>query len=867
METKSLRHSRTKSGTSNADFPIIGIGASAGGLEALEQFFENMPTDNGMAFVVIQHLDPDYIGIMPELLQRITTMKVFQATDKLVLKPNHVYVIPPNKSMSILRGALFLFEPIESRGLRLPIDYFFKSLAFDQKEKSVGIILSGMGSDGSQGLIKIKEMNGIALVQEPTNAKFDGMPRSAINAIHADIVAPVNKLPEKLTAYLKHTPVATSDLITDIKNTSNLEKIIILLRAQTGHDFSLYKKNTMFRRIERRMNVHQIDKIHNYVRFLQENPKETEILFKELLIGVTNFFRDAAVWEKLKTEIFPRMFTEFPNGYAFRAWVTGCSTGEEAYTLAIIFKEAYENIKLEKKFSLQIFATDLEVDAIEIARKGEYSSNIVANVSAERISQFFTGYQGGFKINSFIREMVVFAPQNVIKDPPFTKMDFLSCRNMLIYMEPELQKRLMTLFHYSLNPGGIMLLGSAENESSGNGFFTLMDSKLKFFRRSELPRLPELSNFPSSFSQQKITLIEAQQKPMKEIENIQTLADRLLLQRFSPASVLINDQGDILYITGKTGKYLEPAAGKANMNIYAMAREGLNTMLTGAIRKAKQNYESVELRSSKVKTNGGTQYVNVSIQQIEKPEALKGSIIIVFADIITPIPENQTKKTTGKISSIQQQELENELQRANEELQNTREEMQTSQEELKSTNEELQSTNEELQSTNEELTTSKEEMQSLNEELQTVNVELQSKISDFILANNDMINLLNSTDIATLFLDKELNIRRFTEQLSKIVKLRPSDIGRPFTDLVNNLEYPEITNHAKEVLRTLIYKETAISTNSGNWFNVRIMPYRTFDDKIDGLVITFIDITVAKKLEIELSKTVDLLREHNLYKP
>jgi len=867
METKSLRHSRTKSGTSNADFPIIGIGASAGGLEALEQFFENMPTDNGMAFVVIQHLDPDYIGIMPELLQRITTMKVFQATDKLVLKPNHVYVIPPNKSMSILRGALFLFEPIESRGLRLPIDYFFKSLAFDQKEKSVGIILSGMGSDGSQGLIKIKEMNGIALVQEPTNAKFDGMPRSAINAIHADIVAPVNKLPEKLTAYLKHTPVATSDLITDIKNTSNLEKIIILLRAQTGHDFSLYKKNTMFRRIERRMNVHQIDKIHNYVRFLQENPKETEILFKELLIGVTNFFRDAAVWEKLKTEIFPRMFTEFPNGYAFRAWVTGCSTGEEAYTLAIIFKEAYENIKLEKKFSLQIFATDLEVDAIEIARKGEYSSNIVANVSAERISQFFTGYQGGFKINSFIREMVVFAPQNVIKDPPFTKMDFLSCRNMLIYMEPELQKRLMTLFHYSLNPGGIMLLGSAENESSGNGFFTLMDSKLKFFRRSELPRLPELSNFPSSFSQQKITLIEAQQKPMKEIENIQTLADRLLLQRFSPASVLINDQGDILYITGKTGKYLEPAAGKANMNIYAMAREGLNTMLTGAIRKAKQNYESVELRSSKVKTNGGTQYVNVSIQQIEKPEALKGSIIIVFADIITPIPENQTKKTTGKISSIQQQELENELQRANEELQNTREEMQTSQEELKSTNEELQSTNEELQSTNEELTTSKEEMQSLNEELQTVNVELQSKISDFILANNDMINLLNSTDIATLFLDKELNIRRFTEQLSKIVKLRPSDIGRPFTDLVNNLEYPDIASHSKEVLRTLIYKETAISTNSGNWFNVRIMPYRTFDDKIDGLVITFIDITVAKKLEIELSKTVDLLREHNLYKP
>jgi two-component system CheB/CheR fusion protein len=438
---------------------------------------------------------------------------------------------------------------------------------------------------------------------------------------------------------------------------------------------------------------------------------------------------------------------------------------------------------------------------------------------------------------------------------------------MLIYMEPELQKRLMSLFHYSLNPGGIMLLGSAENESSGSGFFTLLDSKLKFFKRSELPKIPELSNFPSSFYERKMELTEAQQKPMKEIENIQILADRLLLQRFSPASVLINGQGDILYITGKTGKYLEPAAGKANMNIYAMVREGLDIALTGAIRKAKQNYEPVELKNLKVGTNSGTLYVNITLQQIEKPEMLKGSIIIVFSDVKTPVIEKPTRKTGGKISSVQQQELEKELQRANEELQGTREEMQTSQEELKSINEELQSTNEELQSNNEELTTSKEEMQSMNEELQSVNVELQSKNGDFVVANNDMINLLNSTDIATLFLDKELNIRRFTEQLSKIVKLRTTDVGRPFTDLVNNLEYPEIAHHAKEVLRTLAFKETAITTNAGNWFNVRIMPYRTFDDIIDGLVITFVDISVAKKLEIELNKTVELLREHNLYKP
>jgi two-component system CheB/CheR fusion protein len=622
-ENSDSKRNNQKTEISETHFPIVGIGVSAGGLEALEQFFENMPKENGMAYVVIQHLDPDHESMMPELLQRSTPMKFLQATDRILVKPNQVYVIPPNKSMSILNGTLHLFEPIETRGLRLPIDYFFRSLAIDQKEKSIGIILSGMGSDGSLGFRAIKEANGFLLVQEPTDAKFEAMPRSAIDAVQVDIVAPANELPQRLLESFKHIPKSNSNSILDKKDTSNLEKIIILLRAQTGHDFSLYKKKTLFRRIERRMNVHQIDKIHNYVRFLQENPKETDILFKELLIGVTNFFRDVAVWENLKTKILPELFDKSPNGYTFRAWVAGCSTGEEAYTLAIIFREAYDKITPKKKFSLQIFASDLEIDAIELARKGEYSSNIVPDVSPERIKKFFTVNGTGFKISPSIREMVVFAQHNVIKDPPFTKLDLLSCRNMLIYMEPELQKKLMILFHYSLCPGGIMLLGSAENESSGNGFFTQLDSKLKFFKRSELPQTSQLFNFPSSFSRRNIQSSEIQQKPMKEIENIQTFADRLLLQRFSPASVLINDQGDILYITGKTGKYLEPAAGKANMNIFAMAREGLNSMLTGAIRKAKQNYEPVVLKNLKVGTNGGSQYVDVTIQQNEKPEALK----------------------------------------------------------------------------------------------------------------------------------------------------------------------------------------------------------------------------------------------------
>ncbi|PIV17700.1 MAG: chemotaxis protein CheB, partial [Flavobacteriales bacterium CG03_land_8_20_14_0_80_35_15] len=377
-------------------FPIVGIGASAGGLEALELFFENVPKNSGMAYVVIQHLDPNHVGILPELLQRTTEMKVLRVSEHLKVLPNHVYVIPPNKSMSILNGYLHLFKPVELRGLRLPIDYFFRSLADDQQEKSIGIILSGMGSDGSLGLKAIKEKNGIVLVQDPLSAKFDGMPQSAINAVIVDILAAANELPEKLISFLKYTPSIGSKTDIDNKSKSNLEKIIILLRTQTGNDFSLYKKNTLFRRVERRMNVHQIDKIAYYVRFLQENPKELDILFKELLIGVTSFFRDSAVWEKLKADVLPELFDELPNGSVVRAWIIACSTGEEAYSLAIVFKEALEKVKNDKNLTLQIFATDIDSDAIEKARKGFFSQNIVADVSPERLSRFFTKEESGF---------------------------------------------------------------------------------------------------------------------------------------------------------------------------------------------------------------------------------------------------------------------------------------------------------------------------------------------------------------------------------------------------------------------------------------------------------------------------------------
>ena len=855
-ETKTIPDLKiTKWGKSNStNFPIVGIGASAGGLEALEQFFSNIPKDTGMAFVVIQHLDPNYVGMMPELLQRITAMKVFQASDRLKIKPNTVYVIPPNKSLSILNGSLHLFDPVETRGLRLPIDFFFRSLAEEMQEKSIGIILSGMGSDGSLGLKAIKEKNGIVMVQTPASAKFDGMPHSATEVVIADIVAPADKLPERLLSFLKYIPAVTEESELDNKSISNLDKIFILLRERTGHDFSLYKKTTLFRRIERRKGVHQIDKINNYVRFLQENPAEVDILFKELLIGVTSFFRDGLVWEKLRDIILPEMISELHNGYVLRAWVPGCSTGEEAYSLAMVFREAMEKVKNQKNLTLQIFATDLDNDSIESARRGIFPSNITADVSTERLNRFFTLETDGYRVNTSIREMVVFAPQNVIKDPPFTKLDILTCRNLLIYVEPDLQRKLMALFNYSLNPNGIMLLGSAETLGKyGEGFLEL-DSKLKFYKRTTTSHSQELIDFPSSFHRIKSSK-NVKNPPAIVVENIQVLADQILLQNFAPASVLVNDKGDIIYITGKTGKYLEPVAGKANWNIFVMAREGLRHELPGAFRKAIQSYEKVVIHNVKIGINGGTQFVDVTIQRIEKPESLKGMLMVVFTDVPTLVINETAKTGKGKYTlTARQKEIEIELQKSNEDLQSTREEMQTSQEELKSTNEELQSTNEELQSTNEELTTSKEEMQSLNEELQTLNSELQTKVNDFMRANDDMKNLLNSTEIATLFLDKDLNIRRFTDHATNVIKLRKTDIGRPFTDLVSDLEYPEMGSDARKVLKTLIAIETSITTNDGRWFSVRIMPYRTLDDHIDGLVITFTDITVAKKLEFKVEK-------------
>ena len=539
-----------------------------------------------------------------------------------------------------------------------------------------------------------------------------------------------------------------------------------------------------------------------------------------------------------------------------RAWVPGCSTGEEAYSLAMVFKEALERVKPAGNFSLQVFATDLDRDAIDKARAGVYPANIAADVSPERLRRFFVQDEHGYRVGKEIREMVVFAPQNVIMDPPFTKLDLLICRNLLIYLDPGMQKKLIPLFHYSLNPGGVLFLGSAETIGAFTDLFAPLAGKTRFYRRLDSALPAEPVEFPSSFFPDLPHAAAVQPQARMPVPNLQALADQLLLQRFSPAAVLTNDKGDILYISGRTGKYLEPAAGKANWNIFAMAREGLRYELNNAFQKALRQKTAARLKGVKVGTNGGVQALDITVQPISEPAALQGMVMIVFTEVATP-PETKAAGKTPRASARSDSlaALERELQQAREETQTCREEMQTSQEELKSTNEELQSTNEELQSTNEELTTSKEEMQSLNEELQTVNHELQAKVDELSQANNDMKNLLNSTDIATLFLDDALNVRRFTTQTTSIIKLIAGDAGRPITDIATDLDYPGLAADAREVLRTLVFIEKQVATRDGRWFLVRIMPYRTLENRIDGVVITFSNITAAKTLEAQLRQT------------
>jgi two-component system CheB/CheR fusion protein len=832
----------------------VGLGASAGGLIVLEQFLARVPPSSGLAYVVVQHLDPTQKAMLVELLQRSTAMPVREATDTMRLEPDVVYVIPPNKELTVARGLLHLAEPVQPRGMRLPIDLFFSSLARDQGERSIGVVLSGMGADGTLGLQAIKSQGGLTLAQLPDSAQFDAMPQSAIAAGCVDIIDLAAELPDRILRVIEDKNGLSLWQEDDAEaGAQALGSILRLLKERSKHDLSDYKPSTLRRRIERRLGVHGLTTHDAYERFVRENPQELDLLFKEMLIGVTSFFRDPSVWQDVKDVVMPALLARCPQGTRLRAWVVGCSTGEEAYSLARVFKEAVTEVSGAESHSLQIFATDLSADAINVARRGHYPQRISDEVDRTRLSRFFTAQGSGFQINSEIREMVLFAQHDVILDPPFTKLDLLSCRNLMIYFNAALQSRLMPLFSYSLRPGGALLLGGSETIGHSHALFTPIHQKSRLYWRSENPVNAGSVYFPTSPPRAVNRLPQEFKVPPSATlpPNLQTHAEQALLQEFSPAAVLVNDQGDVVFINGRVGRYLEPASGKANWNIHVMARPSIRTQIAAALRQAIQDKGRVEVRGLRLSEEPAASSLDVTVKVMQEPHSLAGLVMIVFREVSAP---SAAKRRRRAAEGVADPHMVEELQRCKDEIHALRQEMGASAEELQAANEELQSTNEELQSANEELTTSKEESQSMNEELQTLNQELQTKLDDLALAQSDMQNLLNSTDIATLFLDSALNVRRYTEQITRIIHLREGDIGRPLTDLASTLNYPTLNDDAQQTLKTLTLTEKEITTTDGFWFLVRIKPYRTLTNLIQGVVITLIDITAAKELEARLRK-------------
>ncbi|MEW6110656.1 MAG: chemotaxis protein CheB [Thermodesulfobacteriota bacterium] len=840
-------------------FPIVGIGASAGGLEAFEQFFNNMPPDSGMAFVLVQHLDPTHKSILTDLIQTYTRMKVREVEDGIKVEPNHVYVIPPNSDMAILHGRLHLMEPSAPRGLRQPIDFFFRSLSEDRQEKAICIVFSGTGTEGTLGLREIKGQGGMVMVQDPATAKYDGMPRSAIATGLVDYILPPDKMPEQLIAYVRHpfTKEPGKAPVVEPDSTNSLQKILILIRSRTGNDFSLYKNSTIIRRIERRIAIHEIANLSEYLRYLREYPEEVDTLFKELLIGVTNFFRDAEAFEALKRKVIPLLFENKRDEQStLRVWVPGCSTGEEAYSLAMLLQEHMEQIKRDVK--VQIFATDIDNGAIEAARSGIYPHGIAVDVAPDRLRRFFTKHDNAYHVKKAVRDMVVFAVQNVITDPPFSKLDLISCRNLLIYMGSELQKKVLPIFHYSLHKGGFLFLGTSETVGDFSDLFPSLDRKWKIFQRKDTDVPAAIGVEIPTIAAHAVNLLPAVEarggRPFARITN-QELAERSLLNAYGASGVLINEKADILYFHGETANYLNPPVGEAEFNALAMAREGLKLELANAIRKAIAGKETVRQDNVRVKPDGERAFVNLVVRPIWEPPSKRGLFMVVFEqvkpeEVEARVPSTTTAPQEGADARVKQ--LEHELASTREYLQTTIEELETTNEELKSTNEELQSSNEELQSTNEELETSKEEQQSVNEELVTVNSELQQKIDALSKANDDMNNLLAATQIGTIFLDTNLNIQRFTPPIKKIINLIDGDIGRPMPHIVHNLEYDRLAEDVQLVLQTLNSKETEVRTKAGHWYSMRALPYRTTQNVIEGVVVTFVDITDRKRAENEL---------------
>lgn len=839
------------------NFPIVGIGASAGGLEAFEVFFKACPADTGMAFVLVSHLSPDHHSLLTEILQRNTRMPVAQAADQDRVAPNHVYIIPPRHEMTILNGVLQLSQANTGRGLHLPIDGFFRSLADDQAERAIGIVLSGTASDGTLGLRAILAAGGVCMVQTPATAKFDGMPQSAINSGYVTHILDVETMPVTLQELSRQSgyrilvpPLVTTNTL------SSLNKIYLHIRNSTGHDFSQYKKSTIRRRIARRMALNNIQDIAVYARFLKQNSNEVCSLFSDMLINVTSFFRDAEAFVMLKQKILPALMADKPDDYVFRIWVAGCSSGEEAYSIAIVLRELMN--EMHKGFKVLIYATDLDDNMINRARSGKYPVGIAQDVGPERLHQFFILNDQGYKIKKEIRQMVVFAVQSVIKDPPFTKLDLLSCRNLMIYLEQEQQNRLILVFHYAIKPGGVLFLSNSESITNHLHMFKQLNRKWKFYQAQEAETTLSLIPLESITMTKKDTPVQ-QEFMINKVPaiSVAALTNRILLQSYAPASVTTDAKGNILYVHGDTSPYLSTPSGPVTTNVVDMARPGLQLALRTAVQSAIQDDPSLS-REVTINSRDGELRASFSVRRLTLPRSeTNGDDLFLLISFQNMVGQSVAKRKHEKpVTSSEKhcQQLERDLVYAHENQQATIEEMQATNEELKSSNEELQSTNEELQSSNEELETSREELQSLNEETITVNSELNSKVEQLSISQNDLKNLMDNVNTGIVFLDYDLNIRSYTQDALKVYRLITTDIGRPLGDITSNLQGGNLLTELHTVLDTLIPQEIEVQTNDGIYYLARIQPYRTSDNVIEGVVISLTNISVLRKMTIKLAE-------------
>jgi two-component system CheB/CheR fusion protein len=839
-------------------FPVVGVGASAGGLEALKKFLVALPPDIGMAFVLIQHLDPTHESLMVDLLTRYTTMKVVQIANDMPVEPDRIHIIPPGTSLTIKNGVLLLGKPIERRGMRMPVDNFFMSLAEDQQENSVCIILSGTGSDGTLGLKEIKARGGLAIVQDPETAQYDGMPRSAIMTGLVDYILPVEQIPETLVGYVRHSLKVdrlAEPLMTEAEE--QLHRILTLLHVRTGHDFRYYKRNTLVRRLQRRMTVKHITTLGDYLDLIQSHPEELEALDKDLLISVTMFFREPEVWEALHEMAIPKLVDRCTENQPVRIWVPGCATGEEAYSLAIMLLEESEGRKRE--CPVQIYATDIDKEALEIGRRGAYPENIAEQVSHERLTRYFTKDANGmYQVNKRLREMVVFAPQNLISDPPFSKLDLVSCRNVLIYIQLELQKKIVTLFHFALRDGGFLVLGNSESVGTRTDLFEPLSKRWRIFRQiSTVGRIP--LDLPLSLDLGKRPGDLAFKPAVPLAVRYADIAKGQLIQKFTPPSVLVNNRYETLFFSGVTKDFLSIPEGTPTDNVIDMADPGLRPKLRTALHKAGTENREVVLGGVKLAHGDGSRTVRLTAQPVIEGKEEAGLFLVSFEfePQREPGPASRPEDITEE-SVVRS--LEEELKRSREELQATIEQMETSNEELKASNEEVMSMNEELQSSNEELETSREELQSLNEELSTLNSQLQDKVNELEVTTDDLNNLLTSTSIATIFMSEDFRIKRYTPAATGLLNLIPGDVGRPLVDITRKFSDDTLFDDAKSVLHNLQPLNREVRSDDGKWFLRSILPYRTQDNRIEGVVVTFSDFSEMKQAQEALQKAAETAR-------